>query len=1525
MYAPAPDAAAAAPAVAEDALLYVFQNDNDKGFIIVSGDDVFSPIIGISDKGAYDPANLPPNFAWYIGNIEREMEFALENGQAQTQDIREEWVLYAAGAAYIVGEYLVKTQWNQRAPYWNQTPMIDGVQTLTGCVATTMAQIMNYHKYPTSTTGTIPAYTSRGGLSVLALSPVTFNWANMTNDAIATLMSVAGRSVEMDYGTSESGAYSKDVPSALMTYFDYDYRVQYIQKNNIGSDWENILKGQIDLNLPVYYSGTGSSGGHAFVLDGYDNIGRFHFNWGWGGSHDGWFIITVLNPSSYNFSSDQAAVINIKPSDSPGNNLVYKAANGGTYVLQADFIGTNKLTGQLNVNGNFTLDLNGHTLTIEIPSGGNNGIKIASGKTFTVKDSRSGGILNVSNKEMNYVYPIGGSAAINTTDGTLIIESGTVNAEGGRGAAGIGGGYGASGGNVTITGGTVNAIGGYSGGAGIGGGIGGTVSGITYNAGAGGTITIAGGTVTAIGGKSEGYSNSGAGIGGGHSGGAGGNVTINGGIVTATATGNYAAGIGGGNGGAGGNVAINGGMVTATGGGSARGIGYGHGSTDIGTLTMNGNALVFANSVDDASAKTSGILVNGSITTWYGNNVITLSPIQYTIPSSRTLTIQSGKTLKIPSNATLTVPSGATLTVPSGATITNNGTVIPEDNSTIAINGTRTGNLIVGANVSNLALASESGASIEINTATLLANTGQTVEYAKNTIATQPTSDWQTGTVFANLNEESEYYIFARSKANTNFAAGAPKMLIAERNRIPKATDLIFTIPTNHIYNGAMQGIGNVTGTGMGVITVLYNGSTTIPINAGTYNVTINVAGGENFDARVGIALGNYEIKAKSVTVTGVTAADKEYDGYATSTITGTAAVSGAINGDNVTVINGVASFADKNVGSGKIVVFSGFSLGGTDAENYTFSAQPTNITANITAKPVTITGVSANNKEYDGNTIATITGTTTINGVINGDNVSVTGGTALFANKNAGIGKTVVFSGFSLGGADASNYELVQPANTKANITAKPVTITGVSANSKEYNGNTTATVKETATIDGAINGDNVTVISGIALFADKNVGIGKIVELSGFSLGGTDAGNYTLSAQPANVTANITAKPVTITGVSANSKEYDGNTIATVTGTITVNGTINSDNVTVINGVASFTDKNVGTGKIVKLSGFSLGGADAVNYKLSAQPTNVTANITAKPVTITGVSANSKEYDGNTIVTVTGTATINGAINGDNVTVTDGTALFADKNAGTGKTIVFSGFSLGGADAGNYELAQPANTTADITPKPITITGVIAMSRAYNGTTVVQLTGGTLDGVVNDDDISFALGTGKIEDENIGDNKSTETSITLSGTDAGNYIFTQPTDIKVNITESPKTYTVTFIGLNGTELKTQTVNHGSSAAAPPVPVEEGYTFIGWIIDFDNVTSDLTVAAIYKENTPTHNPTAKSNFAIVQNGESIQIVGASQATPIRIYNLQGKVFMIRTAMPNESISVAHLPKGVYVVKAGGETVKVVR
>jgi energy-converting hydrogenase Eha subunit F len=255
------------------------------------------------------------------------------------------------------------------------------------------------------------------------------------------------------------------------------------------------------------------------------------------------------------------------------------------------------------------------------------------------------------------------------------------------------------------------------------------------------------------------------------------------------------------------------------------------------------------------------------------------------------------------------------------------------------------------------------------------------------------------------------------------------------------------------------------------------------------------------------------------------------------------------------------------------------------------------------------------------------------------------------------------------------------------------------------------------------------------------------------------------------------ITAKPITITGVTATNREYNGTTTVTLAGGV-LKDVLPGDDVSFVLG--SGTVAGVGNNKAVATN-ITLTGTDAYNYTL-AQP-SVTANITAKPVTITGLSASDKEYSGTTAVTIIGTATISGKIGVDDVTVISGTALFEDKNAGNNKTVTFSGFSLGGRDAGNYTLAQPASVTANITAKPITITEVTATSRAYNGTTTVSLAGGVLNGVLNEDAVGFVFGSGTVATPDVGSNKAVTPVIILTGADAANYTPANTNNIAVDI----------------------------------------------------------------------------------------------------------------------------------------------
>jgi hypothetical protein len=223
-----------------------------------------------------------------------------------------------------------------------------------------------------------------------------------------------------------------------------------------------------------------------------------------------------------------------------------------------------------------------------------------------------------------------------------------------------------------------------------------------------------------------------------------------------------------------------------------------------------------------------------------------------------------------------------------------------------------------------------------------------------------------------------------------------------------------------------------------------------------------------------------------------------------------------------VTVVGtGSGSFADKNVGTGKVVAVSGYTLTGADASNYVV-VQPAGVTASIAPASLSVSGVAAANKVYDATTVASLTGTATVNALAS-DEVSVAGGgSGNFANKNVGAGKTVIVTGFTLSGADAPNYTVAQPSGLTANITAAPLTVSGITAQNKVYDATTAANLSGTAVVS-VLGNDSVTVAGvGRAEFANAEVEVAKPVTVSGYTLSGVDAGNYAV-LQPNGLRASI------------------------------------------------------------------------------------------------------------------------------------------------------------------------------------------------------------------------------------------------------------------------------------------------------------------------------------------------------------------------------------------------------------------
>ncbi|MCR4810471.1 MAG: C10 family peptidase [Prevotella sp.] len=331
--------------------LYVFNVGTDGGFVVVSNDDQTAPILGYGDSGSIDPDNLPANLRAWLQSYADQIAWVKANGTNVAH--RANRTNRTAKSAVAP---LVTTQWNQGAPYNNICPEIDGTKVVTGCVATTMAQIMYYHYahngFAAIANTALPSYTATTknkakqsiNLAVDGLDATEFNWANMTTtytmnytdaaaDAVSKLMLYCGTALQMIYGLNANGgssAYSEAIPFALKTYFGYDGGIQHCYRQNYSySAWVDMIYNELVASRPVALGGQSCGGGHSFICDGYDNNDHngasgdyFHINWGWGGLSDGYFLLSVLDPYEQGaggsstldgFSFGQDAIIGIRP------------------------------------------------------------------------------------------------------------------------------------------------------------------------------------------------------------------------------------------------------------------------------------------------------------------------------------------------------------------------------------------------------------------------------------------------------------------------------------------------------------------------------------------------------------------------------------------------------------------------------------------------------------------------------------------------------------------------------------------------------------------------------------------------------------------------------------------------------------------------------------------------------------------------------------------------------------------------------------------------------------------------------------------------------------------------------------------------------------------------------------------------------------------------------------------------------------------------------------------------------------
>ena len=527
-------------------------------------------------------------------------------------------------------------------------------------------------------------------------------------------------------------------------------------------------------------------------------------------------------------------------------------------------------------------------------------------------------------------------------------------------------------------------------------------------------------------------------------------------------------------------------------------------------------------------------------------------------------------------------------------------------------------------------------------------------------------------------------------------------------------------VALDKVYNGLDNDTLSVAAAAFnGVLTNSDNGQRDIVGNLTTasgYFTDVNVGTNINVTAtRISMSgrdAGNYQLVPVSglkanitqaplvVTATGV---NRAYDGTLNATVN---LVGNAIAADvaNISISDASAVFLDKNIGTNKYINVSGITISGSAASNYYVFNSSTSAFANVTKADLTFTA-TALDKVYDRTT--NVSANVSIDqSFARADGLNVSSFAAAFVTANAGL-RGVNVSGINITG-DFSNYNTNYSltATTTANISQRQLTVSGQSAVNKVYDATTNATLVN-GTLSGVINGDTVT-LSQSGQFATPNVGVNISVTATD-TIGGSSASNYVL-VQPTGLSASITPGAVTlsVSGQVAQDKVYDGTNIANFTGG-TLIGVQTGDNVTLVrSGV--FASKDVGTNIAINVTD-TLTGSSASNYML-VEPTGLTANITARPLTISTASGYYKFYDASTLANI---SLLNNALSGDNLVLNYSAANFVTPNTGYDKVINVVGAAIiGGNNSGNYYVANPTfNTTGNI----IVLNGSLAPTGPITG----------------------------------------------------------------------------------------------------------------------------------------------------------------------------------------------------------------
>ncbi len=309
---------------------YVFNNESG-GFVIVAGDDDVQPILGYSYEFSFSPDNMPENISSWMEKYKNLVQDTRSRKVAPAKDVKSAWIDALSGTKAGAGtpvKDLGTALWNQGSPFNNQCPYDTEAKknSLTGCVPTATAIVMRYYKWPSKGVGTLDGYTSSkftipgknldesAGYNWDSMpTKYTSSWTETNINEVSTLMSDCGIGVQADYAAGGTSAFASDIVQFLQNHMKYSRDARYLSFSNYTmSEWISLIKKEISANRPVIYRGTDpSEGGHCFVVDGYDSNNYLKFNWGWGGSGNGYFYMSEID-----YRQGESGIFGMRPDES---------------------------------------------------------------------------------------------------------------------------------------------------------------------------------------------------------------------------------------------------------------------------------------------------------------------------------------------------------------------------------------------------------------------------------------------------------------------------------------------------------------------------------------------------------------------------------------------------------------------------------------------------------------------------------------------------------------------------------------------------------------------------------------------------------------------------------------------------------------------------------------------------------------------------------------------------------------------------------------------------------------------------------------------------------------------------------------------------------------------------------------------------------------------------------------------------------------------------------------------------------